>query len=47
MTTYICFEAALRLLVDAYLGSVVILLAGSYIGWVVIETIEKSGDHST
>jgi hypothetical protein len=46
MTTYICFETALRMLVNAYLFSVVLLIAGSYIGWAVIETLEKAGDHS-
>jgi len=46
MTTYICFETALRMLVNAYLVSVVLLIAGSYIGLAAIETIEKAGDHS-
>ncbi len=41
MTTYICSETALRMLVNAYLVSVVLLIAGSYIGWAMIETIEK------
>ncbi len=46
MTTYICFETALRMFVNAYLYSVVLLVAGSYIGLAVIETIEKAGDQS-
>ncbi|MBW4637791.1 MAG: hypothetical protein KME05_06075 [Gloeocapsa sp. UFS-A4-WI-NPMV-4B04] len=46
MTTYICFETALRMLVNAYLMSVVLLAAGSYLGLTVIETIEKGSEHS-
>lgn len=45
MTTYIPFETALRMLANAYLVSVILLLAVSYIGWVALETIEKAGDH--
>lgn len=44
MTTYIPFETALRMFASGYLVSVILLLAVSYIGWVVIETIE-TGDH--
>ncbi len=44
MTTYIPFETALRMLASSYLVSVILLLAVSYIGWVLIETIE-TGDH--
>lgn len=47
MTTYICFETALRMFVNAYLISIVLLIAGSYIGLTVIETMEKGDDHST
>jgi hypothetical protein len=45
MTTYIFFDAALRMLVNAYLVSVVLLLVASAIGLAVIETIEKSDYH--
>jgi hypothetical protein len=42
MTTYIFFDAALRMLVNAYLFSVVLLVGASAIGLAVIETIEKA-----
>jgi hypothetical protein len=45
MTTYIFFDAAMRMLVNAYLVSVVLLLVASAIGLAVIETIEKSDYH--
>ena len=45
MTTYIFFDDALRMLVKAFLMSVVLLIAASGIGLAVIETIEKTGDH--
>lgn len=44
MTTYIFFDEALRMLVNAFLASVVLLIAASGIGLAVIETIEKTGD---
>lgn len=40
MTTYISFETALRMLANAYLVSVTVSLLASYIGWVLIETIQ-------
>lgn len=43
MTTYIFFDEALRILTNAFLLSVVLLIAGSGIGLAVIETIEKTG----
>jgi len=42
MTTYIFFDDALRMLVNAYLISAVLLIAGSGIGLAMIETIEKT-----
>jgi hypothetical protein len=45
MTTYIFFDEALRMLTNAYLISVVVLIAASSIGLAVIETIDKIGDH--
>jgi len=47
MTNYIFFDTALQMLVNAYLVSVILLLATSAIGVVVIETIEKAGYHSS
>jgi hypothetical protein len=44
MNTYIFFDDALHMLVNAYLVSVVLLIAASGIGLAVIETIEKSGE---
>ncbi|AFY88124.1 MAG: hypothetical protein CLLPBCKN_001859 [Chroococcidiopsis cubana SAG 39.79] len=41
MTTYIFFDTALRIFVNAYLVSVVLLLSASAIGLAVIESIEK------
>nr|WP_039739662.1 hypothetical protein [Hassalia byssoidea] len=43
MNTYIFFNEALQMLVNAYLVSAVLLIAASGIGLAVIETIEKSG----
>jgi len=43
MNTYIFFNDALQMLVNAYLVSAVLLMAASGIGLAVIETIEKSG----
>ncbi len=44
MNTYIFFDDALHILVNAYLVSAVLLIAASGIGLAVIETIEKSGE---
>ncbi|HLO85591.1 MAG TPA: hypothetical protein VK203_11390 [Nostocaceae cyanobacterium] len=44
MTTYIFFDEALRMLTNAYLLSVILLIGGSGIGLAVIESIEKSGE---
>ncbi len=41
MTTYILMETALRMLTNAYLLSLVLLIATSYIGLLVIEMIEE------
>ena len=46
MTTYISIETALRLLANAYLLSAVLLIAFSYIGLAVLETIEITSDNS-
>lgn len=42
MTTYIAFGAGLQILAVAYIVSALVLIAASYIGWAVIETIEES-----
>ncbi|MDJ0733474.1 MAG: hypothetical protein QNJ47_05190 [Nostocaceae cyanobacterium] len=42
MTTYIFFDEALHMLVNAFLASVLLLITGSGIGLAVIETIEKT-----
>jgi hypothetical protein len=44
MNTYIFFDDALHMLVNAYLVSAVLLMVASGIGLAVIETIEKSGE---
>ncbi len=44
MTTYIFFDEALQMLTNAYLISIVLLIAASGIGLAVIETIEKTGE---
>jgi hypothetical protein len=44
MTTYIFFCEALRMFTNAYLLSVVLLIAASGIGLAVIETMEKTGE---
>lgn len=46
MTTYIFFDEALHILVNAFLVSVLLLIAASGIGLAVIETIEKTGNRS-
>lgn len=43
MTTYIFFDDALRMLVNAFLLSVLLLIATSGIGLAVIESMEKTG----
>ena len=42
MTTYIFFDDALRMLVQAFLMSVVLLIAASGLGLAVIEMVEKT-----
>ncbi|BAY60948.1 MULTISPECIES: hypothetical protein [Nostocales] len=44
MTTYIFFNDALQMLVNAFLISAIVLIAASGIGLAVIETIEKTGE---
>ncbi|MCL1464429.1 hypothetical protein [Argonema galeatum] len=43
MTTYISFGAGLQMLAVAYLVSAFLLVAGSYICFSVIETLEEGG----
>jgi hypothetical protein len=43
MTSYIFFDDALRMLVNAFLLSILLLIAFSGFGLAVIETMEKSG----
>ncbi|MBR8834491.1 MAG: hypothetical protein DSM106950_10760 [Stigonema ocellatum SAG 48.90 = DSM 106950] len=45
MTTYIFFDDALRMLVKAFLMSVILLIAASGLGLAIIETIEKTDIH--
>ncbi len=42
MITFVPFETALQMLAVAYVVSAVVLLAASYIGWAVIETMEET-----
>lgn len=42
MTDYIFFDTAVRMFVNAYLVSAILLIAASAIGLAVIETIEKN-----
>ena len=42
MAPYISFSSALQTFTLAYLVSVVLALALSYIGWVIIEIMEES-----
>jgi hypothetical protein len=44
MENYIFFDDALHLLINAFLGSVAILMAVSGVGLVVIESIEETSD---
>ena len=46
MTNYISLEAALQMIENAYLASVVLLLAVSYFGLSGIERLEKSPESS-
>lgn len=43
MTSYIFFDEALQMLVNAFLASVLLLMAFSGLGLAVIETMEKTG----
>lgn len=43
MIDYIPFSTALQSLAVVYILSALVLLAASYIGWTVIETLEESG----
>lgn len=45
MTTYLLMETALKMITNAYLLSIVLLIATSYIGLSVIEVIEQ-GDRN-
>ncbi len=42
MTTYIFFDEALQMFVNAFLGSIFLLITVSGIGLAVIESIEKN-----
>ncbi|MBF2066422.1 MAG: hypothetical protein IGS39_18680 [Calothrix sp. C42_A2020_038] len=42
MDSYIFFDDALRILVNAFLASTILLMAASGIGLAVIESIEKT-----
>ncbi|WP_178381704.1 hypothetical protein [[Phormidium ambiguum] IAM M-71] len=44
MAPYIPFSSALQTLAVAYLVSVVLLMALSYIGWAIIEIMEESNE---
>lgn len=44
MDSYIFFDDALRILVNAFLASAILLMAASGIGLAVIESIEKASD---
>lgn len=44
MAPYISFSSALQTLAVAYLVSVVLLMALSYIGWAIIEIMEESNE---
>jgi hypothetical protein len=44
MDNYIFFDDALHILVNAFLGSVAVLMAASGIGLAVIESVEKTSD---
>lgn len=44
MDSYIFFDNALRIFVNAFLASAILLMAASGIGLAVIESIEKASD---
>lgn len=44
MTTYIFFDTALQMFVNAYLASIVLLLSASAIGLAVIEMVETDNN---
>ncbi len=44
MTTYISWETAFQILATAYAVSAIVLIAASYIGLVVLQTLEAE-DH--
>ncbi|WP_169154323.1 hypothetical protein [Brasilonema bromeliae] len=43
MTSYIFFDDALQMLVNAFLASILLLMVISCLGLAVIETMEKTG----
>lgn len=45
MTTYMTLETALRIVENSFLVSAIALLAASYIGLSIIDTLEKSHGH--
>ena len=45
MNTYIFMETALKIVTNAYLVSLMLLVATSYIGLSVIEIIEENNTH--
>lgn len=47
MTTYISWETAFQILATAYAVSAVLLMAISYIGLAVFDSIETTSDHPT
>lgn len=44
MTTYIFFDTALQMFVNAYLASIVLLLSASVIGLALIELVESDSN---
>jgi hypothetical protein len=44
MSSYIFFDDALRIFVNAFLASVFLLIAFSGVGLAIVETVEKSGE---
>jgi hypothetical protein len=47
MTSYIFFDEALRMFVNAFLVSVFVLITASGIGLAVVESVEKTDIHPT
>ncbi|MGB3203507.1 MAG: hypothetical protein WBB28_00810 [Crinalium sp.] len=45
MTTYMTLETALRIVENSFLVSAIALIAVSYIGLAIIDTLEKSQEH--